>query len=79
MHDGRTDQFTRADGLSGDFIESVIEDREGDIWVATLDGLDRFHDLAVPTMSVKQGLSSADVRSVLAARDGAHRRCGMFC
>jgi hypothetical protein len=47
---------------------------EGDIWVATLDGLDRFRDLAVPTISVKQGLSNATVESVLAARDGSVAR-----
>jgi signal transduction histidine kinase len=40
------------------------------MWVATLDGLDRFRDLAIPTISVKQGLSNATVESVLAARDG---------
>jgi len=66
-----TDLFERSDGLSGDFIERLFEDREGDIWVATLDGLDRFRDLAVPTISVTQGLSNATVESVLAARDGS--------
>ena len=50
---------------------SLFEDREGNIWVATIDGLDRFRDFAVPTISVKQGLSNATVWSVLAARDGS--------
>ncbi len=36
-----------------------------------VDGLDRFRDFAVPTISVKQGLSNATVGSVLAARDGS--------
>ena len=71
VHQGRTDLFERSDGLSGDFIERLFEDREGDIWVAALDGLDRFRDLAVPTISVTQGLSNATVESVLAARDGS--------
>jgi signal transduction histidine kinase len=71
MHQGRMDVLERSDGLSGDFVERLFEDREGDIWVATLDGLDRFRDLAVPTISVKQGLSNATVESVLAARDGS--------
>ena len=51
--------FRRSDGLSGDFVENLFEDREGNIWVATGDGLDRFRDFAVPTISVKQGLSDA--------------------
>jgi len=70
VHEGRTDLFGRSDGLSGDFIVRLFEDREGDIWVATLDGLDRFHNLSTPTLSVKQGLSS-DAFSVLAIRDGS--------
>jgi ligand-binding sensor domain-containing protein/signal transduction histidine kinase len=70
VHQGRTDRFTRADGLSGDAVSHMFEDREGNIWVATLTGLDRFRDLAVTTVSVKQGLSNDYVQSVLAARDG---------
>jgi signal transduction histidine kinase/ligand-binding sensor domain-containing protein len=71
IHRGRTDVFTRFDGLSGDTPSSVFEDREGNIWVATENGLDRFRDFAIPTMSVEQGLSSRGVSSVLAARDGS--------
>jgi signal transduction histidine kinase/ligand-binding sensor domain-containing protein len=71
LHDGRTDVFTRSDGLSGDVVLSVFEDREGDVWVATTGGLDRFRDLPVATVSVKQGLSSDATQSVLAATDGS--------
>ena len=58
VHHGRTDVFTKSDGLSGDIICSLFEDREGNIWVATSRGLDRFRELPVTTISVKQGLSS---------------------
>src|SRR5208283_2580907 len=71
VHQGRTDLSTQSDGLSGDVIESLFEDREGNIWVATLDGLDRFRDFAIPTISARQGLSVAAIGSVLAARDGS--------
>jgi signal transduction histidine kinase/ligand-binding sensor domain-containing protein len=71
LHQGKRDTFEHPDGLSSDFVEMIFEDREGDIWVPTLDGLDRFHDLAVPTISVDQGLSNATVKSVLAATDGS--------
>jgi ligand-binding sensor domain-containing protein/signal transduction histidine kinase len=71
VHHGRTDVFTQSDGLSGDRIETLFEDREGNIWVATLDGLDRFRDFAVRTISVKQGLSNAYVVSVLPAEDNS--------
>ena len=53
VHHGRTDVFTKSDGLSGDIICSLFEDREGNVWVATTRGLDRFRELPVTTISVK--------------------------
>jgi ligand-binding sensor domain-containing protein/signal transduction histidine kinase len=71
VHDGRTDAFTQSDGLSGNHILRLFEDPEGNIWVGTVNGLDRFRDFAVTTISVKQGLSNDSVTSVLAAKDGS--------
>jgi signal transduction histidine kinase/ligand-binding sensor domain-containing protein len=71
VHRGRTDLFTRSDGLSGDVILSVFEDREGNVWVASTGGLDRFRELPVSTISTKQGLFSDATSSVLAATDGS--------
>ena len=71
IHHGRTDVFSELDGLSGDDIYDLFEDREGDIWVATINGLDRFHELPVVTYSRKQGLSDIPWGGVLAARDGS--------
>ena len=73
VHQGRTDVFTRSDGLSGDVVLSLFEDREGNIWVSTTGGLDRFRELPVTTISVKQGLSSD--ASALRARS---HRMGAF-
>ena len=71
VHQGRTEVFTKSDGLSGDMICSLFEDHEGDVWVATTEGLDRFRDLPVTTISLKQRLSSNDTSSVIAATDGS--------
>jgi len=71
VHQGRTDLFKAADGLSGDYIYSLFEDWEGNIWAGTPDGFDRFRAFAVSTISSKQGLSGPAVTSVLAARDGS--------
>ena len=71
VHHGRTDVFTKSDGLSGDVILSLFEDREGNVWVASTGGLDRFRELPIATVSVKQGLSSDATQSVLAATDGS--------
>jgi PAS domain S-box-containing protein len=67
---GRTDVFSESDGLSGDDIYDLFEDREGDIWVATVNGLDRFHELPMVTYSKKQGLSDIPWGGMLAARNG---------
>ena len=71
VHQGRTDHFTQADGLSSDSIQYLFEDREGNVWVSTNNGLDRFHDLSVTAVPVKHGLTNAYVESVLPARDGS--------
>jgi len=71
VHQGQTDMFTEADGLSGNIIAGIFEDREGNIWVSTSGGLDRFRELPVTTISSKQGLSSDNVNSVLASKDGS--------
>lgn len=67
---GRMDRFARADGLSGDSVTSIHEDREGNVWVATSEGLDCFRDTRMITYSTLEGLSANQVSSVLAARDG---------
>jgi len=71
VHEGRTDLFTQTDGLSANGVEHIFEDRERNIWVATLGGLDRFRDVSVVTLSVKQGWSSDAVGPILADRDGS--------
>src|SRR5262249_38627506 len=71
VHQGRTDVFAQANGLSGNFVTRLFEDREGNVWVATRNGLDRFRDLSVRTISTNEGLTSAAPWSVLAAHDGS--------
>jgi signal transduction histidine kinase/ligand-binding sensor domain-containing protein len=71
VHQGRTDRFTHSEGLSSDNVLYLFEDREGSIWVATRNGLDRFREFAVPAITDKQGLSNTFVGSILQARDGS--------
>ena len=71
VHHGRTDVFAVPDGLSGNLVLRFFEDREGNVWAATADGLDCFRALAVTTISQKQGLLDANPTSVLADQDGS--------
>ena len=66
----RVDHFQSADGLSSDSVNRFMEDREGNIWVATSKGLDKFSDRQVATYSTREGILSDWVTAVLAAHDG---------
>jgi len=72
LHQGRADVFSQADGLSGDNVTSLFEDREGDVWVATVHGLDRFRNYGVVTYAQHEGLGTMPGwGSVVADRDGS--------
>jgi signal transduction histidine kinase/ligand-binding sensor domain-containing protein len=71
VHQGRTDVLSQADGLSGDVIAALFEDREGSIWVPTLNGLDRFRELPVVTYTTKQGLFHTPTSGILGTKDGS--------
>jgi len=66
----KIDHFRSSDGLSGDAVSGLFQDREGNIWIATSRGIDNLHDLRVASISTRQGLSADQVNSVLASRDG---------
>jgi signal transduction histidine kinase/ligand-binding sensor domain-containing protein len=70
VHDGHADHYDRSDGLSGNKVGSMYEDREGNLWVTTDRGVDMFHDTSVVTYSTNEGLVGAAVNSLLALRDG---------
>lgn len=65
------DHFDTTDGLSSDLIFSFAEDHEGNLWVATSKGVDRFSDTPVVSFSEREGLGINVVESVLASRDGS--------
>jgi signal transduction histidine kinase/streptogramin lyase len=63
------DHFTEQDGLTSDRMEAILEDRDGNIWVGTTAGLDRFRNSAIIT---EPALTRPPVMfdSILAAADG---------
>ena len=70
VQNGTVTQFSHDNGLTGDFVSALFEDREGTIWAGTINGLDRFREPTVSTISTNQGMSTP-VGCVLAARDGS--------
>jgi len=64
------EQFTRRDGLSSDVVEALTEDREGNLWIGTANGLDRLSEPKVARWSTVEGLSGNVITAVCATRDG---------
>jgi signal transduction histidine kinase/ligand-binding sensor domain-containing protein len=71
VHDGIADHYSNAEGLSGNQVASIYEDKEGNLWVATDRGVDLFRDTAVVTFSTNEGLIGANVHSILALSNGS--------
>jgi signal transduction histidine kinase/ligand-binding sensor domain-containing protein len=46
------ENYTHANGLTSDYAETIFQDSEGDIWVGTNAGLDRFRQSAATPVSV---------------------------
>ncbi len=67
---GRVDHFDSKDGLTSDCIYAFFEDKEGNVWVSTSGGIDRFRDFRVWSYTTRQGLTVDDIDSVAASRDG---------
>lgn len=48
--------FSRKDGLSDDRVIDILPDRQGNVWVATRDGLNRFQPLPFASYTAYSGL-----------------------
>ena len=70
---GVADHYGVSDGLSGNSVGSLFEDREGNIWVTTDGGLDMFRDTALISYTTRQGVSDSEFNSV----DGVTQRRGV--
>jgi signal transduction histidine kinase/ligand-binding sensor domain-containing protein len=62
------EQFTEQDGLLSNVIWDLLEDREGNIWVASDRGLERFREGSLVPYSTRGGLRP---RAVFASRDSS--------
>jgi signal transduction histidine kinase/ligand-binding sensor domain-containing protein len=62
------EQFTEKDGLLSNVIWDLLEDREGNIWVASDRGLERFREGSLVPFATRGGLRP---RGVFASRDSS--------
>jgi signal transduction histidine kinase/ligand-binding sensor domain-containing protein len=71
FRDGKFVRFTRADGLAGNGVNSIFQDREGNIWVGAKEGLTRLTIRAITAFSTRDGLASDRTYAITQTRDGA--------
>jgi ligand-binding sensor domain-containing protein len=81
-YDGKSfTSFTKKDGLSGDMIARIIEDKKGYLWFGG-DGLCRYDGKSFTRFATKNGLTNTDIWTVLEDNSGKFwvgtRETGLF-
>jgi signal transduction histidine kinase/ligand-binding sensor domain-containing protein len=71
IHDGHADHYGAAQGLTGDEVHSIYEDKEGNLWITTDKGVDLFRDIPVVSFSSTEGLNGSDLSAVIARTDNS--------
>ncbi len=70
-YDGKSfTTFTKKDGLSGDVVTRIIEDKKGNIWIGGA-GLSRYDGKSFTRFTKKDGLLNESVWSILEDKTGA--------
>jgi ligand-binding sensor domain-containing protein len=68
---GSTEKMEKRDGLISSNLTSIFEDREGSIWLGSIQGLGRFRDSTFTSLGKKDGLPNSTVFCVAATSDGS--------
>jgi signal transduction histidine kinase/ligand-binding sensor domain-containing protein len=70
IHDGHADHYGAAQGLTGERVNSIFEDTEGNLWITTDKGVDLFRDIPVISFSSTEGLrGGSEVSAILPRSD----------
>jgi PAS domain S-box-containing protein len=70
LKDGHQTTFSTQNGLSNDYVHSILEDRDGNVWITTVNGLNRLSDGRISTYNVKDGLSNNNGFGMAEDREG---------
>jgi signal transduction histidine kinase/ligand-binding sensor domain-containing protein/CheY-like chemotaxis protein len=70
-YDGvRLEEFTTEDGLVHDVVQTILEDRAGNLWIGTLGGVSRYDGKGFTTFTTEDGLVHDVVHSIFEDRAG---------
>ena len=64
-------RYTRDDGLPSNFIRSICEDAEHNIWLGAENGLVRLRHNKVESLTARDGLLSGEIASIASTGDGS--------
>lgn len=70
IQDGRQTAFTTHEGLTNDYVHSILQDRDGNLWVGTVGGLSRFTENEFSSYTTKDGLPQNNVFGIFEDREG---------
>lgn len=62
--------YTTSDGLASSTVFEIIQDRDGFVWFATLNGMSRFDGKRFTTFRTKDGLNSNSIISLAEGKNG---------
>ena len=66
----RFQSLTKVDGLGSDLVGALARTADGDLWIATLNGLSQFHDGRLKNYTTADGLSSNVITALDVTQDG---------
>ena len=70
QHGEPTAEYTTANGLINNFVRAILEASNGDLWIATDEGVSRLAQGRFQNFSVREGLAYFSVRALLEDRAG---------
>lgn len=70
IKDGKITTYSTREGLTGNFIRSICEDRTGAVWIGTRNGLNRLKQGTLTTYGEKEGLPHIFIKMVYSDSKG---------
>ena len=70
LHSGKTDAISTSNGLRSNQIRDFLEDRDGNVWIATGSGLSRWDGHGVRTYYIEDGLAYGGMHALELDRNG---------